>query len=158
MRCDDVRMILGEAKAEELSGAVRQHLDGCRECSAWWREWHLVSAGFQALAEEQVPEPSLGFATRVIRRLEKGAETGWGVGDFFERAGRRVVWATLVVTLSALLALVLPSSGPVRGPSEPDYLLAAQPEVATMRSEPILDMDTLDVAAPASAPSVERKK
>jgi hypothetical protein len=158
MRCDEVRMMLGEVKGGELSDPVRRHLDGCRECTAWWREWRLVSAGFQALAAEPVPEPSWGFATRVVRRLEEGAETGWGVADFWERAGRRVVWATLVLTLTAILALVVPSSGPVRGQSEPDYLLAAEPDVATMRSEPILDVDTQDVGVPATTPGVERKK
>lgn len=143
MRCDDVRVILGESPTGEVPENVRGHLDGCAECSSWWREWRMVSAGFRALAAETVPEPSLEFSRRVLRRLEEGAEPRWGAGDFFERAGRRVVWATLLVTLTLLLAIVLPSSGPVRGPGESEFLLAGS-EVATVRTQPIIDMDSVD--------------
>lgn len=158
MRCEDIRMTLAEIRGQEAPEPVRAHLAECRECAVWWREWRLVSAGFRALAEESAPEPSLGFAARVVRRLEDAAGRSWGIADLWELAGRRVVWATLVLTLTAILALVVPSSGPVRGPSEPDYLLAAQPEVASMRNESILDVDELDVPANGTTPAAPEGK
>ena len=158
MRCDDVRAILEEIRSDEVPDSVRGHLAGCAECSGWWRERRLVSAGFRALGEEPAPEPSFGFPARVLRRLEEAADAGRGVADFWERAGRRVVWATLLVTLTVLLALVLPSSGPVRGPDEAEFLLA-RPEVATVRSEPIIGVDSREIFDPAPVPAgVEREK
>jgi hypothetical protein len=85
------------------------------------RDAHLAQAGFRALAEEAVPEASLGFASRLVRRLleweEKGARS-----QFFETVGRRFVYATLALTLALLLSLALPTSGPVRGVTGADFL------------------------------------
>ena len=158
MRCDDVRMTLEECRDGAVPETLHEHLAACKECTAWWQEWRLLSAGFRALAAEPAPEPSLGFSARVLRRLEEGAPFGWGpAGDFFERAGRRVVWATLLVTLTMLLSLVLPSSGPVRGSSDPEYLLA-QPSVASMSSDPFLDSDSTDFIEPAPTGAEREKK
>lgn len=159
MRCDDVRMTLEECRDGAVPETLREHLAACNKCAVWWKEWQLLSAGFRALAAESVPEASPGFSARVLRRLEEGAaSSGWGAaGDFFERAGCRVVWATLLVTLTVLLALVLPSSGPVRGLSEAEYLLA-QPSVALMSSDPFLDSVSADFIEPTPTGAEREKK
>jgi hypothetical protein len=91
--------------------------------------------------------------------VDESAETQRGVADLIERAGRRVVWATFALTLTAVLALVVPSSGPVRAASEPEYLLV-QPQVASSQNYQILDVDNVDDSAsqPAqpAAPSGEK--
>src|SRR3989442_15778311 len=114
MRCDEVRELLEELKTLELPAGVREHLAACAGCAAYARDWRLVRAGFVALAAEPVPEPSLGFAARLTRRLGEGVEGVKRTEQAFERAGRRMVYAALMLTLTVLLALVLPSSGPVR--------------------------------------------
>ena len=55
---------------------------------------------------------------------------------FFERVGRRFVYATLALAFVALLALVVPSTGPVRGPSAAD-LPAYSQEASLVYSDPI---------------------
>jgi hypothetical protein len=135
MRCEEVHRILLEDWPEEISATVREHLAGCPACGALARECGLVRAGFRALAAEPVPGPSWGFAARVLRRLEESpAPEGL---EFLERAGRRVVYASFALALTLLLALVLPSSGPLRGPTVADFYLAQQ-ESVTIASDPIL--------------------
>ena len=46
------------------------------------------------------------------------------------------VYATLVLALATLLALLLPSSGPLRGPTTAE-LYAAGPEAVTLGNDPI---------------------
>jgi anti-sigma factor RsiW len=117
---------------EEIPAAVREHLAGCPACGALAREYGLLRAGFRALAAEPGPEPSWGFAVRVLRRLEESPEEEGA--EFLERAGRRVVYATCILALTLLLALVLPSSGPVRGPTTTDLYLAQSEELTAMSS------------------------
>jgi anti-sigma factor RsiW len=119
---------------EEISAAVREHLAGCPGCDALAREYELVRAGFRALAAEPVPEPSWGFSTRLLRRLEKSPDEEGAA--FLERVGRRVVYASFLLALTLLLALALPSSSPLRSPTTADLYLA-QAEVATAGAGPI---------------------
>jgi hypothetical protein len=156
MRCDDIRQLLEDCREAAVPELLRSHLAACKECAEWWRDWLDLGASFKALAAEPVPEPSLGFAARVQRRLEEDALPGWGA-DFFERAGRRAVWATLLVALTVLLALVLPSTGPVRGPGEFESLLA-QPSMASVSSDPFVDLDSSDFIEPAPAGAEREKK
>lgn len=143
MRCEKVRETLEEVGAGEIPVPVREHLARCAACEAYARDWRFVRAGFHALAEELPPEASLGFAARLVRRLEEEAEqTGIGT-EFFERVGRRFVYATLVLALTLLLALALPPSGPLRGPAAAESVLA-QPEIATMRNDPIFGDEFVD--------------
>jgi hypothetical protein len=153
MRCEVVRMILEELRSGDAPDSVRGHLASCTQCAEWWQAWRMVSAGFRALSREAVPEPSWGFSERVVRRLQEAGEAGKSAADFLERAGRRVVWATLGVTLTVLLALVVPSSGPVRAASEPDYLLA-QPQLASTQNYPIIEVENVDTAEPATTQPV----
>ncbi|HEV2232070.1 MAG TPA: hypothetical protein VGV68_01550 [Terriglobia bacterium] len=137
MRCKDVETILGEAKPKSLPEPVREHLLGCNSCRGIWRDWLLLRAGFVALAEDPAPQASLGFGVRLIRRLEFVQDPGSAAAEFFERVGRRFVLAGLLLAMLFILALVLPSSGPLRGPATAEVYLA-QPEPSTQREGPIL--------------------
>lgn len=117
-----------------------------------------MAEGFRLLAQDAGPEPSWGFSGRVVRRLNELAEAERGAAALIERAGRRVVWATLALTLTAVLALVVPSSGPVRAASEPEYLLA-QPAAASGQSYEIVDVGNGDDSTPqATQPAVSTEK
>lgn len=135
MHCDAVREILEEASPAGLSDPVREHLTRCADCAAYAREWRLVHAGFQVLKDETAPEPTLGFAARLVRKLDE-AHMPSPAEAFLERVGRRVVYATLLMTFVLLLALALPPSGPLRGPSVSE-LLSAGPEVTVAVSDPV---------------------
>lgn len=150
MRCEEVHRILLEDWPEEISAAVREHLAGCPGCDALAREYGLVRAGFRALAAEPAPEPSWGFSTRLWRRLEKSPDEEGP--EFLERVGRRVVYASFLLALTLLLALALPSSGPLRGPAAADFYLAQQ-ESVTLGSDPILtgQLPENDVVVPADS-------
>ncbi len=115
MRCKAVRKALEELGELGLTEAGRQHLAACPECQTWWKDLEWLRAGFLQLKQEEPPQPTLGFAQRMVRRLEERPAPAWRPSDLFEQAGRRVVWATLLLTLALLLGMTLPSSGPVRG-------------------------------------------
>jgi len=125
MRCDDVRDQLDDLWEGEVPGAVRQHITQCAGCARYHRDLRLVRAGFRLWKYEEAPEPSLGFAERLVRQLSAMSK-GPSVTDFFERVGRRFVYATLVLTFLALLALALPPTGPVRGLSAADIQISTQ--------------------------------
>jgi len=110
-----------------------------------------------ALRGEEPPEPSLGFTTRVMRRLENGSENLQFGQQFIDQIGRRVVYATLMVALMLLLVLILPSSGPYRSSGVSESVLV-QTQVATLSNEQILGVDGGDTgdasdSSPAASPS-----
>ena len=121
MDCKEIRDLVSDLGAGELSPEAREHVSKCAGCGEVLRDARLVHAGFRALAEEAVPEASFGFASRLVRRLEEWEEKG-ARSEFFETVGRRFVYATLALTLALLLSLVLPTSGPVRGVAGADFL------------------------------------
>jgi hypothetical protein len=121
MDCKEIRDLVSELWGDELPGEAREHLSKCAGCEVFWRDARLVQAGFRALAEEAVPEASLGFASRLLRRVQEWEEQG-ARSEFFEAVGRRFVYATLALTLALLLSLALPTSGPVRGVAGADFL------------------------------------
>ncbi len=136
MHCDEVRELLEELETREPTASVREHLASCAECRTYARDWRLARASFRALAAEPAPEPTLGFAARLVRRLDETAERRRAGAEFLERAGRRFVYATLCLTLMILLALLLPDSGPLRGPTTAD-LYMAQTDVVPAGSDPV---------------------
>jgi hypothetical protein len=105
---------------------------------------------------EEAPEPTLGFAGRLVRQLGEMSKAP-SVADFFEQVGRRFVYATLVLTFLALLALALPSTGPVRGLSAADIQMPGQ-EASLAYSDPMGEtglQESPDLApVEASAPAV----
>jgi len=154
MRCKEVEAILDSVSEGELSAPVQEHLSACADCQAMRRDLWLMRAGFRALAQEPPPEASFGFSTRVIRRLGSVVESGGSAtAEFIERIGRRFVLAGLLVTMSLLLALVLPSSGPLRGPSPDEPYIAQGDAIAPAEVNYLADefADTHD-ATPANLP------
>jgi hypothetical protein len=113
----------------------------------------LIRAGLRILKGEAPPEPSIGFAERLVRQLGQVGKPP-SVGEFFELAGRRFVYATLMLAFLMLLALALPKAGPVRGGAAADMLMPAQ-EAILLRPDPVLEIipqETSD-ALPAEQPA-----
>jgi hypothetical protein len=121
MDCKEIRDLVSDLWGGGLSAEAREHVSKCAGCAGFLRGARLAQAGLRALAEEPVPEASLGFASRLLRRLHEWEEKG-ARSQFFETVGRRFVYATLALTLALLLSLVLPTSGPVRGVAGADFL------------------------------------
>ena len=153
MRCDAVRQIVEEGL--NRPPAVVAHLESCSGCKEYLRTWETLRGGLIALRAEDPPEPSIGFTTRVMRRLENNPlDLGQ---QFIDQIGRRVVYATLMVALMLLLVLLLPPSGPYRSSGVSESVLV-QAQVATLSNEQILGVDGMDnddqtVSPPAPAAS-----
>jgi anti-sigma factor RsiW len=143
MQCEKIRDLIDELWSGELPAAVRDHLTACQACQRAWRDARLARAGFRSLAEEPVPEASLGFVPRLLRRLRESAAES-AQEEFFVHVGRRFVYATLMLTLALLLAMVLPATGPVRGPATADLMLA-EPEIATARTDRLVGVYLTDM-------------
>ncbi len=133
MRCPNVRKILEEGQPEEAE--VQAHLKSCRACAEVAAEWRLIRAGWRELREQKPPEIPWGFTERLRRRLEAAVQHP--SEEFIEVAGRRMVYATLLLTLLVLLSLVVPSSGPLRARSRAEVLLARPPVVEVSEAAPI---------------------
>lgn len=137
MRCEELWQNLEELGGTELPAPLREHLAGCPACQLYARDWRLTRAGLRLLAGEPLPELSVGFAARLVRRLDGLAEVGRSSEQFLEQAGRRFVYASVLLALTVLLALLVPSSGPLRATTTPDLYFAGQ-ETLNSESDPIL--------------------
>jgi predicted anti-sigma-YlaC factor YlaD len=161
MRCDHIRDRLVDLWEGEETAEVRQHLTQCAACAGYYRELRLVRSGLRLWKREEAPEPSLGFAERLVRQLGVMSKAP-RVTDFFERVGRRFVYATLALTFVALLALALPATGPVRGLTAADIQMPAQ-EASLAYSDPMGETilqespDLAPVETPAPADTKEGK-
>jgi hypothetical protein len=144
MRCEEIWTVLEEGSTAEISPPVREHLKVCRACAAYARDWRLVSAGLCELSRELVPAASWGFRARVVRRIEEAMAIPRPRPEFLEQVGRRFVYATLMLTLTLLLAFLLPSSGPLRGPTDADLYLV-QPATVSARTEVALGEEFPDL-------------
>ncbi|HEV2248427.1 MAG TPA: hypothetical protein VGW37_17405 [Terriglobia bacterium] len=123
--------------------AVEAHVDSCSACKEYLRKWAALRASLLALRAEEPPEPSIGFTTRLMRRLESApAEFPLGY-QFTDQIAKRVVYATLMVALMLALLLTLPSSGPIRSSGISESMLV-QNQVATLANEEVLGVDGID--------------
>jgi predicted anti-sigma-YlaC factor YlaD len=111
MRCKDAQEMLVDTTREGCPSGVREHLDQCPACRSYAADQLILAEGMKLLAQENIPESSAGFCTRLVRRI---SDERIGSAQFLEYAGRRVVYATLVLVFFLLLAMIVPSSGPVR--------------------------------------------
>ena len=141
------------ARADDCSLRPGPGRGDARPFGQRWRGGGAGRLGHHGVGGQEPVEPSLGFAERLVRQLNELSKTP-SVSDFFERVGRRFVYATLVLTLLALLALTVPSAGPVRGLGAADIQISAQ-EASLAYSDPIGEaggQETPDVA-PVEAPA-----
>jgi hypothetical protein len=143
MRCKDFQERLDELWEGVQAPEIQRHLAECKECGRYVREMQIVRSGFSVLKRESAPEPSLGFPERLVRCLGELSEAP-SVADFFESVGRRFVYATLVFTFLMLMALVLPSTGPVRGLAATDVLMPTQ-ETAQVQVDPLGESSQQDI-------------
>ncbi len=161
MSCDDIRNRLDTLWDEEEPRELREHLASCGGCAAYRRDLRLVRAGMTLWKRDAAPAPSVGFANRLVRQL---GELGKAprVADFFERVGRRFVYATLALAMLALLALAVPSTGPIHSLTVADIQVPEQ-EASLAYSDPIGTAgpqetpDALTVEVPAPAATNEAK-
>lgn len=144
MDCENARRTVLD-KWEDVPAPVREHLAHCSACAAYIREASLLRLGFQALADEPVPEASWGFTERVLRRLDESARQAILAQEFFEAVGRRVVYAAGLLAFLLLLVLALPSSGPLRGPTTAE-LYMAQSEVSAVGSNPVFGDEPVEAS------------
>jgi hypothetical protein len=79
-----------------------------------------------------------------VRRIEEATAIRRPRPEFVEQVGRRFVYATLMLTLVLLVGLLLPSSGPLRGPAADDYYLV-RPETVSARAEVALGEEFPDL-------------
>jgi hypothetical protein len=118
MRCKDVQEIIIEGA---LDRAAREHLAACPQCQSFARDTESVQAGLELLAQDVVPEPSWGFAARVLRGLD---ESPARVFEPLETIGRRAVYLAGAVAMTVMMVLALSSSGPLRGRSQGTFSLS----------------------------------
>ena len=119
MRCNEVQeLIFGGS----LTAPAQSHLDACPQCRALAREAESLDAGFALLAQDAVPEPSWGFASRVLRGL---GEAPARMLEPLEIIGRRAVLAAGALAMTVMMALALSSSGPLRGERTGTFALSS---------------------------------
>jgi hypothetical protein len=154
VRCKEVQETFEEAGGQAVPAAVREHLAACPVCRARATDSSRLAAGMWLLAREPVPEPSIGFQARVLRRLGDGVQSL--TPDILENAGRRVIYATLILVLFLLLAMLVPSSGPWRqGPDLSTYgpqdeaLTTVSYQVSPNSLAPVPVLVDLNSAAPS---------
>jgi anti-sigma factor RsiW len=135
MSCDYLRERQDNLWEDGESAELARHLAECPACAREYRDLRVVRAGLRLMKREAAPEPSIGFAQRLVRQLGELGKAP-SVADFFEQAGRRFVYATLVLTFLALLAIALPSTGPVRGLTIADIQMSSQ-ETLLANTDPL---------------------
>lgn len=154
MKCQEARAYIcsgEEAPAPELL----RHAETCPECRRYLAGLKLSRSGLQLLSLELPPEPSIGFAQRLVRQLDS-PETRRKLGDeVLVRAGRRFALASLLAMLLVLMGLVLPSNSPVRAQGAGESYLAPQPQTASLRDDP---MFSPDAATASQAPAAAREE
>lgn len=94
------------------------------------------------MAVEPAPEPTIGFAARLVRRIPAAADER-ALEVFVERVGRRFVSVALLAALLLVLALLIPHSGPVYSISAAD-LDPGQPGAVAAQSYPVFSGQLLD--------------
>lgn len=141
MRCDAARQIVEEGLAR--TPAVQVHIESCSDCKEYLRKWDLLQAGLAAMREDEPPDPSVGFTSRLMRRLENAPSEFQFGQQLIDQIGRRIVYATLMVAVMLGLILALPSSGPLRS-SGISQSVFVQPQMATLANEQIMGVDGMD--------------
>ena len=157
MSCNDIRERLQELWEGHPTSEIREHLQQCSDCASYSRDLRLVRAGLNLWKQDSAPEASIGFAGRLVRQLGEMSNAA-RVVNFFELVGRRFVYATLAAAMLVMLAISIPSSGPVRSLSANDVQIPASPtEVSVAYLDPMGDavvQETPELPPPSSTPIV----
>lgn len=141
MQCEDVRNVLADLDKGAWPPEVHEHLLVCADCRAEAEDWRELRAGFRVLQQEAVPEATVGFTERLLRQLplqDGGREAAL---SFWEVAGRRFVYASMLLVMAILVAMLLPSSGPLRPSASVDTYLP-RTEMVASQNYPIEIGDT----------------
>jgi hypothetical protein len=157
MNCKETRSWLEDGEGGQMPASARAHLLTCAACRADEQDWKLVKAGLRVLSQERVPNASTGFIARLKRRLTEPSLAGRAATQFWDLVGRRVILVGTLLTLTIVMALLLPSSGPWRSPTALDLSLL-QTEV-TAENDPVLpdDVGSIQSAAPNVQADEDRK-
>lgn len=143
MRCGKARrLVLDESGGR--SARLEEHLRTCPACAAYAQDWARLQAGMRRVAMQAVPEPSVGFAGRLVRNLQEASGAERAGEMFLERAGRRFVYAALLATLLLFGVLIVPRSSPVRSASPVADVSAVQPETVAEQNYPIYSGQLMD--------------
>ena len=141
MRCRKLRKLI-VAEGAVRSPEIEDHLAHCPECTAYARDWERLQSAMRRLAEEPVPEPSIGFAARLVRQLPNAAAARERELSL-ERTGRRFVFGGLLAALLLMLGLLVPPSGPIRSP-EAAEIQTARSEAMAAQNYPIFSNQTIE--------------
>ena len=136
--------MLEEAPEAGRSARLAEHLSTCPACAAYAQDWARLRSGMRRVAMQATPEPSLGFANRLVRNLQE-ASGAQRAGEFLlERTGRRFVYAALLATLVLFTVLLAPRSSPVRSRVAAAEIEATQPETMAAQNYPIYSGQLMD--------------
>jgi hypothetical protein len=108
MRDEHIKRLLEEAPLSSLGegelGRVREHAEGCAECSTAFEAARVSSLLMKARGAETM-EPSPFFQTRVLAALRerREAEEGWTLARLWKSAG--LLFSSMAATVAALLVL-----------------------------------------------------
>ena len=158
MGCEEAGSWLQDDAVGQMPASVREHLRTCLACQADERDWRLVRTGLRALSREPVPDASTGFVGRLARRLAEPSLAGRATAQFWDLVGRRVILVGSLLTLTIVIALMVPTSGPWRSPAGLDLSLL-QAEV-TAENDPVLpdDFGSSQSTAPSGQAVEDREK
>jgi predicted anti-sigma-YlaC factor YlaD len=151
MRCNEARSWFEDGERAQMPASVREHLRTCPACQADGQDWRLVGTGFRMLSQEPVPTASTGFVARLARRLAETSLARRAATQYWDLVGRRVILVGTLLTLTVVMALMLPPSGPWRSPTALDLSLL-QAEV-TAENDPVLPDDP--GSSQSSVPNVQ---
>jgi anti-sigma factor RsiW len=141
MRCRRARKLIIEEAAS--SEDVSRHLAECPACAAYGKDWAGLRTALRRVAEESVPEPSLGFAARLARQLPDALAEARAREVSLERTGRRFVLAGFLAAVLLVLGLLVPPSGPIRSP-EAAEIQTARSEAIAAQNYPIFSNQTME--------------
>jgi anti-sigma factor RsiW len=142
MGCRKLRKLI-VAEGALRSPEIEDHLAHCPGCAAYARDWERLQSAMRRVAEEPAPEPSIGFAARLVRQLPNAAATARARELSLERTGRRFVFGGLLAALLLALGLLVPQSGPVRSP-EAAEIQTARSEAMAAQNYPIFSNQAIE--------------
>lgn len=116
MQCNEVQDLI---VAGSLDALTKQHLESCPACNSLARDAESLRGGLALLAQDVPPEPSWGFAARVLRHLDDAPARFMEPLEFI---GRRAVLAAGALAMSVMMALALSTSLAPRSDAQREFV------------------------------------